>query len=199
MKSGRPGVSSRLTTTSPSANDVTAARMLMPRRRSMSSESVRVVPASTLPGASRAPASNSRRSVRLVLPASTWATMPRLRVDGGEVTRQLHGWTEVGPGRGSCSHVCSWVVAARPGRGHDDRTTTRCRAPAFRRSATSCDVGSVRPYRRTDRTADISALLGVSDAPVRALGPFGGVRRRRSALNSAGSPAPGEGRSSTVE
>src|SRR6266699_1033914 len=52
----------------------------MPRRRSMSIESVRVVPASTLPSSGMAPASYSSRSVRLVLPASTCARIPRLRV-----------------------------------------------------------------------------------------------------------------------
>ena len=71
MKSGCPGVSIRLTPTSPMANEATAERMVIPRRRSSSSESVCVVPLSTLPISAIAPASKSRRSVSVVLPAST--------------------------------------------------------------------------------------------------------------------------------
>ena len=78
MKSGWPGVSIRLTCTSPSANDATAALIVIPRCRSSASESVWVVPASTLPSWSMTPASYSRRSVRVVLPASTCARIPRL-------------------------------------------------------------------------------------------------------------------------
>src|SRR5262249_2933944 len=57
-------------------------------RRSMSIESVRVVPASTLPGSAMAPASNSSRSVRLVLPASTCARIPRLSVRKGQLLQE---------------------------------------------------------------------------------------------------------------
>ena len=78
MKSGWPGVSIRLTVTSPTANDTTADLIVMPRRRSSARVSVRVLPASTLPSSSMTPAAYSSRSVRLVLPASTWATIPRL-------------------------------------------------------------------------------------------------------------------------
>ena len=56
MKSGWPGVSMRLTARSSSVKATTAARMVMPRRRSSSSESVWVVPSSTLPSASVTPA-----------------------------------------------------------------------------------------------------------------------------------------------
>jgi hypothetical protein len=56
---------------SPTWNDATAARIVMPRSRSRSSESVWVVPASTLPTREIAPAANSSCSVRVVLPAST--------------------------------------------------------------------------------------------------------------------------------
>ena len=49
MKSGWPGVSTRLTARSPTRNEATADRIVMPRSRSSSSESVWVVPASTLP------------------------------------------------------------------------------------------------------------------------------------------------------
>ena len=78
MKSGWPGVSIRLTVVSPTTNDTTADLMVMPRWRSRASESVWVLPASTLPTSSMTPAANSSRSVRLVLPASTWARIPRL-------------------------------------------------------------------------------------------------------------------------
>ena len=81
MKSGWPGVSMRLTVRSPSANEATADWMVMPRARSNSSVSVWVVPASTLPMRRMTPVSKRRRSVRLVLPASTCARMPRLRND----------------------------------------------------------------------------------------------------------------------
>src|ERR1700751_6387610 len=60
----------------------------MPRRRSTSIESVRVVPASTLPSSLIAPASNSSRSVRLVLPASTCARIPRLSVCKGQLLQE---------------------------------------------------------------------------------------------------------------
>jgi len=56
MKSGWPGVSMRFTVTSSIGNDTTADRMVMPRCRSSSSESVCVVPASTLPTSSMTPA-----------------------------------------------------------------------------------------------------------------------------------------------
>ena len=56
MKSGWPGVSIRLTVTSPIANDATADLIVMPRCRSSASESVCVVPASTLPTSSMTPA-----------------------------------------------------------------------------------------------------------------------------------------------
>ena len=80
MKSGWPGVSIRLTVTPPTANETTADLIVIPRSRSSSSESVCVFPSSTRPGSSTIPAAWSSRSVRLVLPASTWATMPRFSV-----------------------------------------------------------------------------------------------------------------------
>lgn len=51
----------------------------MPRLRSTGRLSVRVVPLSTLPAWRMAPACISRCSVRVVLPASTWANMPIFR------------------------------------------------------------------------------------------------------------------------
>ena len=56
MKSGCPGVSIRLTATSPIVNDTTAALIVMPRRRSSASVSVCVLPRSTLPRLSMTPA-----------------------------------------------------------------------------------------------------------------------------------------------
>ena len=55
MKSGWPGVSIRLTVTSPSSNETTAALMVIPRCRSSASVSVCVVPRSTLPSSSMTP------------------------------------------------------------------------------------------------------------------------------------------------
>ncbi len=80
MKSECPGVSIRLTWTSPDVKEATADRIVMPRARSMAPLSVRVSPASTLPSRSMAPVAYRSRSVRLVLPASTWARMPMFRV-----------------------------------------------------------------------------------------------------------------------
>src|SRR2546429_5549174 len=54
--------------------------MVIPRCCSSGSESVCVVPASTLPIASITPARYSSRSVRVVLPASTCAKIPRFSV-----------------------------------------------------------------------------------------------------------------------
>ena len=56
MKSGWPGVSIRLTVTSSMANDTTADLIVMPRCRSSASESVWVLPSSTLPISSMTPA-----------------------------------------------------------------------------------------------------------------------------------------------
>ena len=80
MKSEWPGVSIRLTVVVRQSKDTTADRIVMPRWRSSTMLSVWVSPASTLPGSSSTPASKRMRSVRLVLPASTCATIPRLSV-----------------------------------------------------------------------------------------------------------------------
>ncbi len=55
-KSGWPGVSIRLTTVPSTVNETTADLIVIPRWRSSSSESVCVVPSSTLPGSSMTPA-----------------------------------------------------------------------------------------------------------------------------------------------
>src|SRR5215469_15890938 len=65
---------------SPTGNEATADLIVIPRCRSSGSESVRVVPASTLPSRSITPEANSSRSVRVVLPASTCARIPKLSV-----------------------------------------------------------------------------------------------------------------------
>ncbi len=57
----------------------------MPRSRSCASKSVTVVPLCTSPRLWMAPVANRMRSVIVVLPASTWARMPRLRTAAGEV------------------------------------------------------------------------------------------------------------------
>jgi hypothetical protein len=56
MKSGWPGVSIRLTVTSSIANETTADLIVIPRSCSSASESVCVVPLSTLPISSMTPA-----------------------------------------------------------------------------------------------------------------------------------------------
>ena len=56
MKSGWPGVSIRLTVTSPITNETTADLIVIPRWRSSASESVCVVPSSTLPTSPITPA-----------------------------------------------------------------------------------------------------------------------------------------------
>src|SRR5712691_2386999 len=80
LKSGWPGVSIRLTVTSSVATDTTADLIVMPRCCSSAGESVWVLPSSTLPTSSMTPAAYGSRSVRVVLPASTCARIPRLSV-----------------------------------------------------------------------------------------------------------------------
>ena len=77
MKSECPGVSIRLTVTSSIAKDTTADRIVIPRCFSSARVSVWVLPASTLPTSSMTPAPYSSRSVRVVLPASTCARIPK--------------------------------------------------------------------------------------------------------------------------
>jgi hypothetical protein len=79
-RSGWPGVSIRLTVTSPMTNDTTADLIVMPRCRSSGKESVWLVPSSTLPIVSMTPAAWRSRSVRLVLPASTCARIPKFKI-----------------------------------------------------------------------------------------------------------------------
>ena len=73
-------MSIRLTAKLPTVNDTTADLIVMPRWRSSASVSVWVLPSSTLPISPITPAAYSSRSVRLVFPASTWATIPRFSI-----------------------------------------------------------------------------------------------------------------------
>ena len=93
-KSEWPGVSMRLTRVSPTVNATTAERIVMPRARSTASESVTVSPWSTRPTWVLTPVSKRRRSVSVVLPASTCATIPRLMI--GELG--VH-WLDMETGR----------------------------------------------------------------------------------------------------
>ena len=77
-KSMWPGVSTMLTLQLCHWKEVTAVWMVIPRCRSKNIVSVLVVPFSTLPGSEMVPLAYSRRSVSVVLPASTWARIPIL-------------------------------------------------------------------------------------------------------------------------
>ena len=76
-KSAWPGVSTMLMRVSCHCNDVTFARMVMPRSRSRSFESMTRSPTFWL--SRKVPDWLSRRSMRVVLPWSTWAIMAMLR------------------------------------------------------------------------------------------------------------------------
>lgn len=78
-KSTWPGVSIRLIRCPSQSQLTAAAKIVMPRSRSCGSKSVTVVPSWTSPRLWVAPVRNRNRSVTVVLPASTWARMPRLR------------------------------------------------------------------------------------------------------------------------
>ena len=79
-KSTWPGVSIRFTRTPLYSSEMEAARTEMPRRRSTSSQSVWVVPSSTLPAWRMLPLRSSSCSVTVVFPASAWAKMPKFRI-----------------------------------------------------------------------------------------------------------------------
>ena len=76
MKSVCPGVSTMFILSSPRGRDAEAVFTEMPRLRSTSRLSVVAVPLSTVPGALMAPEAARSCSVSVVLPASTWASMP---------------------------------------------------------------------------------------------------------------------------
>src|SRR5262249_35098514 len=101
MKSGWPGVSMRLTVTSSIANDTTADLIGMPRCRWRASVSVWVLPSSTLPIWSMTPAAKRSRSVRVVLPASTCARIPKFSV----CTKRHVLYEGTSDGHERCSHA----------------------------------------------------------------------------------------------
>ena len=158
MKSGWPGVSMRLTVRSPSSNETTADLIVMPRRRSSSSESVRVVPSSTLPGSSMTPAAWSSRSVRLVLPASTWARTPRFKVR--TALHVLHGDRDGVDGRaGPHSGSFGWAWRGQL-RVSSARLRVRTRCPvssAVRHPARRARPARWRASRRSRRARGASA------------------------------------------
>ncbi len=82
-KSSWPGVSSRLNTQPPYSNVITEVTTEMPRSRSIPIQSDRVRRRSplarTLPASWIAPPARSRRSVSVVLPASGWEMMAKVR------------------------------------------------------------------------------------------------------------------------
>ena len=88
-KSTCPGVSIRFSCTPLCISVVEEERTEMPLRRSISSQSVWAVPLSTLPGARSTPDRYSICSVRVVLPASTWATIPRLMMGAGRFSAAI--------------------------------------------------------------------------------------------------------------
>ena len=147
-KSLCPGVSMRLTWRSPTGNAATAERMVIPRRRSMSPVSVCVVPESTLPRRSITPVSNSRRSVRLVLPASTCARIPMLTVCIGWLV--LESSHPQGQRVSESSHRRSPVVGCR--RDQADRASAGSRANYRGRRGRQ----SVRQPERLDQSSAIS-------------------------------------------
>jgi hypothetical protein len=79
VKSTWPGVSIRFSTQPRQGSVVAAAVMVMPRSRSSGIQSMTAVPSSTWPILCSTPETNRMRSLTVVLPASMWATTPRLR------------------------------------------------------------------------------------------------------------------------
>ena len=79
VKSTWPGVSIRWISCFFHSNVVAAAVIVIPRSRSCSIQSISVSPSWTSPTLWILPAWNRNRSDTVVLPASMWATTPRLR------------------------------------------------------------------------------------------------------------------------
>src|ERR687894_737289 len=73
-------INKRVCDCTPSTEETTTDLIVIPRCRSNVKVSVWVLPSSTLPISSMTPAAKSSRSVRVVLPASTCATIPRFNV-----------------------------------------------------------------------------------------------------------------------
>src|SRR5205823_7739889 len=96
-----------LTVTSSTAKDTTVDLIVMPRCCSSANESVWVVPLSTLPIASITPAAYSSRSVRVVLPASTCAKIPKLSVLRSKRHTLRIGHKGLLDGHERCAHLAS--------------------------------------------------------------------------------------------
>jgi len=77
-KSTWPGVSSSVNSASPHGKTAPAAKIVMPRRRSRSWVSSAVEPRSTRPMARMTPLRKRIASLRVVFPASTWASTPKV-------------------------------------------------------------------------------------------------------------------------
>ena len=154
MKSGWPGVSIRLTVTSPIANVATAVLIVIPRCCSSASVSVCVVPLSTLPSSWITPAACSSRSVSVVLPASTCARIPKLSVRRSILRTSRFG--HKGPCRLECRcahEIAPWSLTLGGSIG-----------------ITSPGQGRRAPRRRALRSARRRACRGRSS-------PGGGARR----------------------
>ncbi len=80
-KSGAPGVSMKWTRVSPRVRCSTLALSECCMRRSSGSKSLTVVPRSSVPGVTIAPAATSSASARLVLPAAAGPTSASVRID----------------------------------------------------------------------------------------------------------------------
>ncbi len=79
VKSTWPGVSIRFSSWPSQGRRVAAEVMVMPRSRSSVIQSMTLVPSSTAPTRCSIPACTNMRSETVVLPASMWAAMPKLR------------------------------------------------------------------------------------------------------------------------
>ena len=128
--------------------------MVMPRARSSSIVSVCVVPLSTLPTDEMTPVSKRIRSVRLVLPASTCARMPRVTI------AMRHAFVEAASDRWTLQRLphgmllCQCMHRFDSGRPPHDalrsaaRQTRRMRPNHGIRSPPECGTGARRTGKR---------------------------------------------------
>ena len=96
-KSACPGVSTILIRKFLHVSDVFLARIVMPRSRSRSLESMRRSPSSS--PRCRAPAWDNSLSIRVVLPWSTWAIIAMLRSSVSVIGKEVGGWRSMDRGR----------------------------------------------------------------------------------------------------
>src|SRR5262249_30121938 len=176
VKSGWPDVSIRLTVVASIENDATADLIVIPRCCSSGSESVCVVPASTLPTSSMTPAAYSSRSVSVVLPASTCAKIPKF-----SECMQCHVLRVVSSlrhGHERCAHGC---LLGRPGQGQCSRAPPE-KQPSYCGTAfqgTSIEFGR---ERRNDFTRSEPPFVAATSGRVISYvltGTHGAARRRR--------------------